>query len=197
MKKFLALVTLSLFVFTSMNTSVFAQEIDIREELQEEHSVEIQTITLDDVPKNVTPLYFNTQEEADAYVLQLVNGIENESNDGMPISNPMAKATYGTALVDTYNIAIGGKVQLKVDYQTSSDANKGSIVYAQGYTVQSGLAIGNTWSEISVAPISFNSSTKDVYAKATGTVDSYIFFEGIGNIYKAPVTLSGYAYLIR
>lgn len=155
-------------------------------------------ISVDQIPEHITPLVFKNDAEKETYFANYFNNAQiirpnNMIRDG--IVEPMA--TNGDALVayKTYG-ATQAKVSLYVNYTTSGDNNTGTITHYDPYTTFTGITFSMEWHETACDGY-ITSSGKDVYAYARGEVISYLVVNGVIEVARTPVSLNGYAYIIR
>lgn len=146
-------------------------------------------------------LSFETNEEANQFSenieLELSRPIKlNPSNLGSVINQITPMSTNYDVIVASRNVAIFGKINLRVAYATSGSSHTGIITYQKAYTTFTGFTFGFGWDE-RICYSYVTASGKDIYAYTSGTLDYYILVEGFIKYYSVPVTLSGYAYAVR
>lgn len=207
MKKLITLFLLvALVIITCFsNTTVYAK--------QQTHSNTHNIIALEDIPENVTPLYFDSVQEAEEYlssidqsVIEHNNKVNKEfqkiKNDLKPAvqnnTNTLMATTLSTynysTIVDHYGTFPSSpyEINLHCNYGTSGP-HSGSILYCSASTTFDHITLFFTWSESSC---NYYIAGKDIYCYANGNLTYYIIIKSIGNVYSWSINLSGYAHAI-
>ncbi len=140
-------------------------------------------------------LSFSDRNEATQYVQGLKKAIQNPCDHNATIDFS-ARATHGDALVRSITYNYLNTLALRVEYTTSGDANTGKITYHRAYTTFSGFTLGIAWNEITCNS-QVTASGKDIYASANGELAYYLLIEGLIELGRESVNLSGYCYAVR
>lgn len=170
------------------------------------------SISLDQLPDGAVPIFFDSQEEADAFIQKLDNNIQRnnkyaesfiKSNNldfsKAPVSAVSIAAATGysyNALAGQYNDSFPSSpycIKLWCNYTTSGD-HSGTILSASCYTTVEGIIWPNKWEQSTAYA---NIGYKDISCYALGTMTFYIFVGGIGDIYSWNVTITGSVAAIR
>ena len=83
-----------------------------------------------------------------------------------------------------------------MEYTTSGDSSSGHITYHSAYTSFTGFTLGIAWHQVS-AHSEVTSSGKDIYATARGELAYYLLVDGLIELGRESVDLSGYCYVIH
>ena len=137
---------------------------------------------------------FDSWEEANQYI-EAVTTLVKDNTSFSTQSNIVPFSTNGTATVArrSYTSSV---ITLYLSYGTSGSGNTGRVTYANPYTVLSGVTLGVSWQEQYIhAQIS--TSGKDVYATSSGTLVFSFFVNGVTDIARQPVSLSGNIAVVR
>ncbi|WP_418668095.1 hypothetical protein [Allofournierella sp.] len=141
-------------------------------------------------------LSFDTQQEADAFVKDLLSVFNEPNSLAVPPINLNLKSTHGDAVVATRSVAGTGSIKLHITYTTSGDGHTGVITSHSAYTSYTGFTLGFGWDESSCYS-EIAASGIDIYAYAAGELTFNILVDGFIEIYREPITLSGMAAVVR
>lgn len=125
---------------------------------------------------------------------RMIETIENHKYDNIVLSSVMERATNSDKLVDSYS-TMGATVSLRLSYSTSGNNNTGTITRHEPYTQLSGFTAFVSWKETYAK--SWIVSGKDIKVEAKGEIIYNILNEGIIEVSRQPITLSGTVYAIR
>jgi len=151
---------------------------------------DLKVISKKEIPSNVTPVSFKSDEEAVAYLNQVFNNINVQTNFDI-----LTRATNGNTTVATTKVSTG-TISLKLRYTTSGNGNTGTITSLDPYTTFTGFTLGFGWTENSIGA-TITSSRKDVYVYTDGTIDYYLLIDGLLKLYSRPISMSGTVSVIR
>lgn len=132
---------------------------------------------------------FSTQQEADQYK----NKLKYESNEQKDTINPLA--TSRDILIGRHTFW-SATVDLRLSYTTSGNNNTGYIQSHKAYTALSGVTLGIQYTEKNTNS-KIASSGKDIYCYTYGEIALYLLVNGVIEITREPVNMSGTAYVIR
>lgn len=138
---------------------------------------------------------FSSQREADAFISRLRQSLTNPAQHN-PTIEYGARATHGNAKVASIIINGINTLALWVEYSTSGDGNTGIITYHNAYTTFTGFTLGIAWKQISCRS-EVTSSGKDIYAAANGEFAYYLLIDGLIELGREAVSLSGYCYAVH
>lgn len=156
---------------------------------------DLKIVSKGQLPANVKPTTFNSDEEALQYLNKVFRDITIESSD--VVTGPVILSTSGNATVATERIGVvNGKIILKLRYTTSGNGNTGTITSLNPYTTTSGFTYSFNWREDNIGA-EITSSGKDVYAYADGVIEYYLLVDGLLKFYERPVSLEGTVSVIR
>jgi hypothetical protein len=164
-------------VFASEQTSIIKNDLKI--------------ISKNELPSNVIPMKFNSDEEALAYLNKTFSNIDTQLNPIVCGSG----GTKGNATVATKRISTN-KIYLKLRYSTSGNANTGRITSLDPYTQFTGFTLGFDWHQNSIGA-DIDSNGKDVYVYTEGSLEYYILVNSLLKFYSRPISLSGDVAVIR
>jgi len=168
------------------------------------------TFSLDEIPEGVTPLYFNSVEEADEYIANInssilannelqklqKNELQNIDNETFDPLSAASMQTYSVLVSQYGDFPISPyEVKLNCNYTTSGD-HSGYIMNVDPYTSYEYITLFHTWTE-NACDYVISTSGKDIYVYAEGTLTYYFVIQGIGDVHSWPVSLSGWVYAIR
>lgn len=200
MKKFiLMLIVSSLILGSSIGSFALTNNDDVTaDKVIETYS--LKTITKSDVPDGITPLEFASAEEANEYLAKLK---ENSEVENAKVKKAKKAATERQILVNNDIVALvsspidgsqtkacgtwgTGTSNMRASYTYYSDLHRFST-FKDVTVYLSGITIGTTWTEIA-KDHDFLDSMRTLACTVEGTLNHYIFFEGIGTIYQEPRT---------
>ena len=138
---------------------------------------------------------FSNQNEATAFI-QGIRAANNQPVQYNPTIDFNSRATHGNALVASITYNYMNTVGLWVEYTTSGDSSSGHITYHSAYTSFTGFTLGIAWHQVS-AHSEVTSSGKDIYATARGELAYYLLVDGLIELGRESVDLSGYCYVIH
>lgn len=138
---------------------------------------------------------FSSQKDADAFILGLRHAISNPTYF-FPTIDFSSKSTHGNVRVASITYNGVRTITLWVEYSTSGDSNTGTITYHNAYTTYTGFSLGIAWNQIS-SHSEVTSSGKDIYATATGELSYYLLIDGLIELGRESVRLSGYCYAVH
>lgn len=138
---------------------------------------------------------FASQEEADSYIEMMKEQL-SVTTQYNPTINFNARATHGDGLVASKKVGVAGTIKLRVAYTTSGDSNTGTITYHEAYTTFSGFTYSFEWNE-KLCTSQVTSSGKDIYARAVGELVFYFLVDGLIELGRDSVDLSGYCSAIH
>jgi hypothetical protein len=151
---------------------------------------DLKVISKKEVPTNVNPVSFKSDEEAVAYINQVFSNVDTRSNFDV-----IARATNGNATVTTTKVSTS-TISLKLRYSTSGNGNTGTITSLDPYTTFTGFTLGFDWTENTIGA-TISSSGKDVHVYTDGTLDYYLLIDGLIKLYSKPISMSGNVSVIR
>jgi hypothetical protein len=151
---------------------------------------DLKVISKKEVPSNVNPVTFKSDEEAVAYLNQVFSNINTRTNFDM-----IARATNGNTTVASTKVSTG-TITLKLRYSTSGNGNTGKITSLDPYTTFTGFTLGFDWTENSIGA-TISSSGKDAHVYTDGTIDYYLLVDGLIKLYSRPIRMSGDVAIIR
>ena len=136
----------------------------------------------------------SSQREADTFISNLRQALANPTQHN-PTIDYTARSTHGN--VKVASIIINGlkTLALWVEFTTSGDSNTGIVTYHNAYTTFTGFTLGIAWKQISCRS-EVTSSGKDIYASASGEFAYYLLVDGLIELGREAVSLSGYCYAV-
>lgn len=186
--------------------SMYAQASEITKS-----SFELEVISLDEIPDEITPLRFDTKGDAEEFLTELEKNVSLENKNYSDLrdrvaemrkeesnSTPSGISTYSTNYnmeVDVWS-AYSCKVKLSARYGTTKSGKVGTVTYVSPYTTFTGITLFASWNE-SLCDYYLYPSEKDAYIFAEGTVTMYFIIEDIGNFIDLPVSLGRLCHLAR
>jgi hypothetical protein len=104
-------------------------------------------------------------------------------------------STDDVILVDSQQIFVA-KLSLMANFGTSGNNNTGTVTYVDPYTILTGLTTGIEWNESNIG-YNLYANQKDAYIYANGTIDYYIFVDGLLKFGSDYLALGRVCYLAR
>lgn len=151
-----------------------------------------------DVPKTVTPLEFNNENEVREYFKNVLNSMNNNAQPDVKLSainsysllstSKLAATSSGKNISESYTAkyTLGlCKLIVKTNYTYYKPTGRaGTLKSANPSVYLSGITFGNTLDDVSCYSEIISSNT--IHTVANGSIAHYIFIEGVGTIYKTP-----------
>ena len=146
-------------------------------------------ISILDLPK------FDTREEADAFVASIKASLSDQS----AVPEAEKQLSINTNQYDTVvasKAAGPGKVNLRIFYTTTGENHTGTVSHYDAYTELTGFTLGFSWDE-DYCYANLTSTGLDIQAYSAGQLSFNLLVEGVIELYRQRVELSGTAYAIH
>ncbi len=186
MKKVLAMV-MAVWLTVCLGTTAFASSKTSQGNIHAQ-LVNQKTMTPASLPEGVTPIEFSTQEEADAFIAEVLENLNT------PITPTQSRISTGTWTVDTTKVALWCYVDLKMKATTTGDHYTGTVRSAKAFTVFRGFTLGFEWNE---RACNAEIHGKDVYSWCDGTLDCYLLIKGTIKLYSFEINMDGWSFVVR
>lgn len=189
-KKFKLLIGLLAFTFILTPTSVFAtQNNNIDQESN--NNIVSKSISIKDIPDNITPMVFNSKEAADKYFENIVNDLNNtESSELIP--NIQTYDYRGSRYAQKSRWPV--TIVMDVPYLAKWSSKWGNY-YASAdkpTTDISGVTMGFGWRPSPGSTYSnIGSNPTKLTAHGAGYLDWYVLVSGVIRYYSERVTIDG------
>lgn len=181
MKKFLS-IFLVLTMFLSMASLSFASESSDTYEVIEKYDLKV--VDHEEIPDHVKPIVVETEEEL-ANLLDSIKKSKTIATIDEKDTPKMMRSSYIYDDIHAYvNYNLLWKHNLYATVQLTSDEE--SILGVEGITTSAtGITIGVDYKpDPQASTFRLSSNKKNLTVIGGGTIDYYIFFEGIGTLYS-------------
>jgi|GEM_PF-2020375 hypothetical protein len=163
-------------------------------EYLEEQEIILEDITHAQIPANVIPLEFDTEEEAIEFIKQNTLAIQN-TDELMYFINPLSRVTTAHVVVSTMDFGIA-KLSLNASYTTSGNNKTGIITSISPYVAHSGFTLGVVWKEYNMGYTIANGG-KDAYIYTNGCLEYYLLINGLIKLGAQNVGMGRTCFLAR
>ncbi|MGN1480332.1 hypothetical protein [Porcipelethomonas sp.] len=199
--KFIAALQASTLLLSALSCNISANEYDI-------NSIEgLETINVDDIPSDVTPIEFETEEEfVEFYNNYLSNDINITDSGSCALSNSIMPFSYSGNYSSSYTtqkelIKIGASItsiKLKTNFTYEKETTTGPLPAnkprykfktVNPTCMLTGLTVGVSISQVSTS-YSLSNYNSTCTSNGTGTIDYYIIVENIGKVYSKPFSIT-------